>query len=101
MDKARESLNNIWGWIDGDAAEKCDEDFDIVEKALDKANKNEKILEALKGLDLDIEYHEDRDEWTLLITVYSQDCDMRFPVYFGEGKERYDAIKEWLENGRD
>lgn len=62
---------------------------EIIEKEL-------KALELIKGINFDIVYREQLDEWTLFIVTESQDGEPLEPVTFGSGKEQYELLKEVL-----
>lgn len=77
-------LMNIYG-LRADGWEK----YQLVEKAL-------KALKLIKGINFDIVYREQLDEWTLFIVIETQDGEHLEPVTFGSGKEEYDLLKEVL-----
>ena len=86
MSKGLEALNNIWGWVDGDVAEKCDKDFETIDKELN-------ALEIIRTKRVDYV--------GVLVYAFKKDngCDFYnsyAPKYYQLSQEEYDLLKEVL-----
>lgn len=84
MSKGLDALNNIYGWMDGDACKKCEKDFDTIENEL----KALEIIKERKIAGLTLEW--DGKWWTVRVHDY------KFPIAYGSKKEEYVLLKEVL-----
>lgn len=71
---------------------------DIKEKnnEIDELLKYKKVVKLIQGINFDITYREQFEEWTLYIVITTQDGEYSEPVAFGEGKDQYELLKEIL-----
>ena len=65
-------------------------------KLKEKLKKQAKILRIIKTIPFELKYDEDTDDWHLYIIITTQDGEYRETVAFGEGKDKYDLLKEVL-----
>ena len=63
--------------------------------------KEHTALDIIRRIPFELEYDEDTDDWHLYIVITTQDGEYRETVAFGEGKDKYDLLKEellWVKN---
>lgn len=70
--------------------------FNNKEYTMKEIEKQDEVLQIIKTIPFELKYDEDTDDWHLYIIITTQDEEYRETVAFGEGKEKFDLLKEEL-----